>query len=126
MLGLLGASCGSWSGLWPGEVTSKRSLHFSVNQEKMEPLNGNVSRVSPKQEGPRSPRRCDPADPGPGPPAGPAAVAQTVGRVRGGVWAKRGVLDSHFSYATGVCGVVGRDENALEARATVSLEHEPR
>lgn len=38
----------------PGEVTSKSFLHFSVNQEKMEPLNGKVSRESPKQDGPGS------------------------------------------------------------------------
>lgn len=91
------ALSGSCSSCCPGEVTLKSFLHFSVNQEKME--------REPEAEWSQFPRRCEPVDPGPGPPAGPGGLSQIVGRVQatseglGQMWH---LLDSWFFMCCGV------------------------
>lgn len=86
------ALSGSCSSCCPGEVTSKSFLHFSVNQEKME--------REPEAGWSQFLRRCEPVDPGPGPPAGPGGLSRTVGGVQataeglGRMWR---LLDSRFS-----------------------------
>lgn len=72
-----------------------------MNQEKMEPLNGKVSRESPKQDGPSSRDAVSQPTQGLALPLVPAAFPRTVGRVQADVsrfWAKCGIFWIHVFF----------------------------